>query len=68
MLSTWVLAVLVEPVLVSLLVDGVVDLEWKVLAEIVGVAPTVEDDGYESPIERCWSVHCRSIQEVLFRA
>ena len=46
--STWLLAVLVEPVLVALLVDVVVDSERKVLAEIVGVAPIGEDDGYES--------------------
>ena len=46
--STWLLAVLVEPVLVALMVDVVVDSKRTVLAEIAGVAPIVEDDGYES--------------------
>lgn len=40
--STWLLSVLVEPELEALLVvEVVVDLEWKELIETVAVVPTV---------------------------
>lgn len=49
MVSTWLLSVLVEPELEALLVvEVVVDLEWKELIETVAVVPTVGGDGCES--------------------